>query len=121
MTATRPTCQRRRILPVRLTEATVLSRAVCPCEMLPKGLPGLVSINGKVYTLAYNATLPEVGEPIIHGYTLTSTEDYKRYDLPADVSTCDCPDWFFRRNTVEHPRCKHQISVSQFKEAGKVA
>ena len=111
----------RRVLPVRLDEAVVLSRAVCPCEMIPGGIPGLVSINGKTYTLAYNATLPEVGEPIIHGYTLTSTESYKSYDLPADVSTCDCPDWFFRRNTVEHPHCKHQLSIRRFREAGNLA
>ena len=117
-----PTCTtRRRILPVRLSEATVLSRAVCPCEMQPVGIPGLVSINGQTYTLAYNATLPEVGEPVIHGYRLTSTESYKSYDLPADLSTCDCPDWFFRRNTVAHPRCKHQLSMRQWREQGKVA
>ena len=83
MTATR-TC--RRVLPVRLEEAVVLSRAVCPCEMLPAGLPGLVSINGKCYTLEYNATLPEVGEPVIHGYRITCTQSYKQYDIPADLA-----------------------------------
>jgi SWIM zinc finger len=118
MNATRT---RRRVLPVRLEEATVLSRAICVCEMIPAGVPGLVSINGATYTLALNATLPEVGEPIIHGYRLTSMESYKSYDLPADLSTCDCPDWYFRRNTVEHPCCKHQLAVRQFREQGKLA
>lgn len=117
---TRPTC-RRRDLPVRLEEATVLSRAVAPCEMLPAGIPGIVSINGKTYTLAYNATLPEVGAPVVHGYRLTSTVDYKVYDVPADLSTCDCADWFFRRNAVEFPCCKHQLSVRLWKEAGNMA
>ena len=112
---------RRKINPVVLSEATVLGKPVCVCEMQPQGIPGTVSINGQVYTLAYNATLPETGEPIIHGYTLTSTATGKSYDIPADVSTCDCPDWFFRRNTVAHPRCKHQISLRQWKETGKVA
>ena len=111
----------RRVLPVRLEEATVLSRAVCPCEMLPAGLPGMVSINGKTYLLAYNATLPEAGEPVVHGYRLTSTEDYKVYDLPADLADCSCPDWFFRRNRPDHPHCKHQISLSRFREQGKLA
>ena len=116
-----PTCTRRRVNPVRLTEAVILSRAICCCEMLPKGLPGLISINGQTYTLSYNATLPEVGQPIVHGYRLTSTESYKAYDLPEDLSTCDCADWTFRRNTVEHPHCKHQISMRKFHEQGKVA
>jgi hypothetical protein len=115
------TCTRRRVLPVRLEEATVLSRAIAPCEMIPAGLPGLVSINGKTYTLAYNATLPEVGEPVVHGYRLTSTDEYKTYDVPADLSDCSCPDHVFRRGTVEHPCCKHQISLRRFREAGKLA
>jgi hypothetical protein len=115
------TCTRRRILPVRLEEATLLSKPICCCEMIPAGVPGLVSINGATYTLALNATLPDVGEPIVHGYRLTSTESYKTYDLPHDLSTCDCPDWFFRRNTVAHPHCKHQLSLRQFREAGKLA
>jgi hypothetical protein len=115
------TCTRRRVLPVRLEEATVLSRAIAPCEMIPAGLPGLVSINGKTYLLAYNATLPEVGAPVVHGYRLTCTETYKVYDIPADLADCSCPDWFFRRNTVQHPCCKHQLSVRLFKEQGKLA
>ncbi len=119
--ATQVRCAHRGVLPVRLEEAVVLRRAVCPCEMQPEGIPGLVSINHKVYLLAYNATLPETGEPTVHGYTLTSTATGKGYDLPADVSTCDCPDWFFRRNTVEHPRCKHQLSIRRWKEAHKIA
>jgi SWIM zinc finger len=118
--ATQVRCARR-ILPVRLEEATVLSRAVCPCEMLPKGLPGLVSINSKVYLLAYNATLPEVGEPIIHGYRLTCTESYKTYDVPADMADCSCPDFLFRRGTITHPACKHILGIRLWREAGKVA
>jgi hypothetical protein len=117
---TRPTC-RRRVLPVRLEEATVLSRAIAPCEMLPNGLPGIVSINGRTYTLAYNATLPEVGEPVVHGYRLTCTESYKVYDLPADAGECSCPDWIFRRGTPAFPLCKHAMSVRLWKEAGKLA
>ena len=120
MTATRTTT-RRRILPVRLEEATVLSRAIAPCEMLPNGVPGIVSINGKTYTLAYNATLPETGEPIVHGYRLTSTEDYKVYDIPADLADCSCPDFVFRRGTITEPVCKHIRSVRLWKEAGKLA
>ena len=114
------TCTRRRVNPVCLTEAAVLSKPISPCEMLPAGLPGLVRINGKVYALAYNVTLPETGSPVVHGYRLTCCETYKAYDVPADVSTCDCPDWTFRRNTVEHPRCKHQLSILSWKEAGKL-
>ena len=87
MTATRPTC-RRRVLPVRLEEATVLSRAVCPCEMLPAGMPGLVSINGKTYTLAYNATLPEVGRagrPRLPAHLDGRVQGLRRPRRPGDV------------------------------------
>jgi hypothetical protein len=45
----------RRILPVRLEEATILSRAIAPCEMLPNGIRGLVSIDGKVYSSPWRA------------------------------------------------------------------
>lgn len=114
------TATRRRVNPVRLTEAVVLSKAICPCEMLPKGVPGLASINGKVYCLAYNATLPDAGGPVVHGYRLTSTEDYKAYDLPADLSDCSCPDYVFRRGTAEFPCCKHQMACRAFREAGKL-
>ncbi len=112
---------RRRILPVRLEEATVLSKPVCCCEMQPDGIPGRVSINGQVYLLAYNATLPEAGEPVVHGYTLTSTATGKSYDVPADLSDCSCPDFCFRRNSVAHPCCKHQLSMRRWREQGKVA
>jgi hypothetical protein len=109
------------VKPVRLDEATVIRKPVCCCEMLPAGLPGLVSINGKEYAWALNATLPEVGEPIVHGHRLTCLESGKFYDLPADLTTCDCPDWFFRRNTIAHPHCKHQLSLRRFREDGKLA
>lgn len=114
------TLTRRRVNPVTLTEAVVISKPVCCCEMLPKGIPGLVRINGQVYTLTYNATLPEVGEPVVHGYKMASTESLKSYDLPADLWDCTCPDHCFRRNTPAHPQCKHQLAVAAFREAGKI-
>lgn len=116
-----PATTRRRILPVRLAEATVLSKPICSCEILPAGLPGLVSINDRTYALSLNATLPDVGEPIVHGYRLTSTDEYKAYDLPADLSTCDCPDHVFRRGTIEHPCCKHQLAMRLWRERGDLA
>ena len=115
------TLTRRRVFPARLEQAEVLSRAVCPCEMLPAGVPGLVRINGVTYTLAYNATLPESGAPVVHGYKLTNTETYKSYDLDAKLDGCDCPDYVFRRGTALHPCCKHLLSIREWREGGKVA
>ena len=89
--------------------------------MLPAGLPGLVSINGKGYCRALNATLPEVGEPIVHGHRLTCLETGEFYDPPAGLTTCDCPDWCFRRKKIAHACCKHQLGLGKFREDGKRA
>ena len=81
--------------------------------MIPAGLPGVAEINGTCYRLELNAELPEVGEPVVHGYRLTNLESGQPYDV--DVSspaiTCDCPDSTFRRGTAEHKHCKHCLGV----------
>jgi SWIM zinc finger len=111
------TATRRRVLPVRLDEATVIRKPICCCEILPAGLPGLVSINGKEYSWALNATLPEVGEPIVHGHRLTCLETGKVYDIDATLTSCDCPDFVFRRGTNDHKFCKHLLSVRKWRNA----
>lgn len=114
------TTTRRRVNPAQVRSAAILSKPICCCELIPAGIPGLATINETTYVLAYNATLPEAGEPVVHGYRLTSTDTYKSYDLLADLADCSCPDFIFRRNTVEHPRCKHQIALAIYKESGKI-
>ena len=100
----------------RLLSVSCTSRAVCPCEMLPNGVPGIVEINGGVYTLEYNATLPDAGEPVIHGYRVTSTKSYKAYDIDAETLTCDCCDSLYSR-----VQCKHSSAVESLRKSGKLA
>jgi len=108
----------RRVIPTRprLLGVSLLSRAVCPCEILPAGLPGLCSINGRAYTLEYNATLPAEGEPVIHGYRVTSIDSYKAYDIDAETLECDCED-----ATYSRVQCKHSAAVESLRKSGKLA
>src|SRR4051812_47870357 len=92
---------RRAVKPVRLDEATVISRPVCPCEICPRGVAGLVSINGTQYTIEVNGELPDVGEPIIYGSRLTNAASGQVYALPASLDECSCPDHFWRRGRSE--------------------
>ena len=59
----------------------------------------------------------EEGEPVVYGYQIRSTTSYKTYNLDAELLTCDCPDFTFRRGTAEHPHCKHLIALAQFRYA----
>ena len=64
---------------------------------------GEVAINGRAYYVTRHAT----------GYRLTGYDPRKRevtvYDLPADLSGCDCPDGTFH---PERPGgCKHRAAL----------
>ncbi len=74
---------------------------------------GEVSISGKCYYLTVHAT----------GYRLTGWDRQHRqptaYDLPADLSGCDCPDAVY---AGERPGgCKHRRALAALKAAGKLA
>jgi hypothetical protein len=101
-------------------EFLFLRRPICPCEMVPEGLPGAVSINGGIYLLGYNATLPEVGQPVVYGYRLTK-DDGTVYDIPSDLSGCDCRGserWAPTRGPLV---CKHVRCVAYLREQGRLA
>ena len=80
--------------------------------MIPAGLPGLAMINGGEYQVAYNAELPEVGAPIVFGWRLTSPAG-EVYDVPADLSGCDCCGNERWRSQFGPQVCKHVRFISQ--------
>ena len=69
--------------------------------------PGVVLINGATYSLAL------LNEGC--GVRLMKA-DGVTYDLPADLSTCDCPDATYR---VRPGGCKHMRAMSALRAAGK--
>jgi glycine/D-amino acid oxidase-like deaminating enzyme len=73
---------------------------------------GEITIDGKAYYL----TRPD------NNFRLTGYDHRKQqvttYDLPADLSSCDCPDATYRG---ERPGgCKHRKALAALKTAGKV-
>lgn len=74
---------------------------------------GEVAINGKSYYLTCHDTC----------YRLTGWDQQHAaptcYDLPKDLSSCDCPDGTYRS---ERPGgCKHSRALKALKAAGKLA
>src|SRR5262249_40074872 len=73
---------------------------------------GEIAINGRAYYLTRHAT----------GYRLTGYDPRERqatvYDLPADFSSCDCPD------ATYHPEraggCKHRKALTALQVAGQL-
>jgi hypothetical protein len=98
---------------------TLLRRPISPCEMVPAGIPGAVEINGDVYTLGYNATCPEQGDVVIHGYRLTKGGGTV-YDLPEDLSECECLG-HLRWSQERGIRCKHRRCLEELKANGEIA
>jgi hypothetical protein len=72
---------------------------------------GGVAINGKAYYL----------QLFNQGYRLTGWDERKAeptvYDLPADLSSCDCPDAEFR---ARPGGCKHRRALAALRGAGKL-
>ena len=103
----------RRVKPRNAPDCFVLvEKPICPCEMLPAGLPGVALLNGHEYRVEINADLPAIGEPQVHGYRLTNP-DGDTYDVPADLSSCECLGhlrWSQDRGTV----CKHRRALAHF-------
>src|SRR5262245_60234048 len=73
---------------------------------------GEILLNGRPYYLALRGSC----------YTLTgfcARRGVTSYDLPADLSSCDCPDGEFRE---ERPGggCKHRKALNALRGAGKL-
>jgi hypothetical protein len=106
-TLTRTRKPRKPALPVHGTVRVL--RAVCGCH------PGAVEveISGKPYYLARHETGYR-----LHGY------DPRRgvptcYDLPSDLSSCDCPDSVWCPDRPEG--CKHRKALLALRAAGKLS
>jgi hypothetical protein len=111
----RPTPRRK---PARLPEEfKLLRKPICPCEMLADGVPGVATLDGHIYLVAYVAHLPAVGSPVIRGYSVINP-DGDTYHLPADLSSCECLGHlrWASRGTV----CRHRRALAQFKTAGQL-
>jgi hypothetical protein len=58
------------------------------------------------------------------GYRLVSWDDKRKqvvtYDLPADVSSCDCPDFTSRADRREDHTCKHCKAIKALIGRGKL-
>jgi len=69
---------------------------------------GMVKINNDYY---HFRKLRD-GEGRLLGYRLQKLTEQvlgDAYDLPADLSTCDCPDAIYREH--DRPACKHQRAL----------
>jgi hypothetical protein len=65
------------------------------------GLGGVLEVNGQSYEL-----LPLYTDDTLDGYRLLKA-DGAMYDLPRDLSTCDCPSRTFRPDVA----CKHMLAL----------
>jgi hypothetical protein len=81
------------------------------CELLPKGQPGVVEINGEDYTLACHGHGPE------DGYRLVKLASGAVYDLDVSsgVPLCDCADATYRDR-----QCKHSLGLVQLHRDGVI-
>lgn len=75
---------------------------------------GRIAINGYEYTLCC----------LNHGYQLITTDQDTRlpkaYDLPADLSACECMDYLTRSSRRTDGQCKHQKALAALVTLGKV-
>src|SRR5262245_66693325 len=91
-----------------------LQPPICPCEIVPQGKPGVLSIDGTPYLVSYVGELPPEGEPIVYGYAITKA-DGTVYHIDTQTRwgqwQCDCPDATYRG---ERPGgCKHVAALRQ--------
>lgn len=79
-----------------LSPATGAAHWVCHLTAGVNAHPGVLTINGTTYIVHAHVT----------GYRLVKPDDGTAYDLPADLSSCDCPDACFRLKRAAG-LCKH--------------
>jgi hypothetical protein len=98
-------------------ESKLQLNPICPCEILPAGAPGLLEINGQLYSVHILGFLPKVGEPRLEGFRLTKG-DGTSHDLCLIDGRieCTCGDWIWRR-AAQCERalmdCKHIKAVKE--------
>lgn len=74
----------------------------------------LVEINGRTYIIQ----VTDLGYRL-HGRNRRGEETI--YDLPADLTTCDCGDYTFRCDRRVDHACKHISALKKLKEDGRLS
>lgn len=69
---------------------------ICQLTTGPNAHPGVLTLNGTTYLVHAHAT----------GFQLVKADDGTVYDLPTDLSGCDCPDAAYRQERSAG-QCKH--------------
>jgi hypothetical protein len=95
----------------------MIRRPCAPCDLVPAGIPGLVTINATPYEIEILGELPRVGNLEIDGYRLTKGNG-EAHDLCYVDGRweCTCGDWIFRRSVMAEPHradCKHIHAIRQ--------
>lgn len=101
-----------RITKPAVSESAIIRYPIVGCEMVPRGIPGLLEINGIRYTVEVIGTLPPApAEPQVSGYRLTK-DNGESHDLclVCGVLECSCGDYLFRRQARDPRGCKHVIA-----------
>lgn len=106
----------RKVFPPVSPEVRLVVAPIAPCELLADGSAGSVTIGGKPYTISYHGELPESGDVEIHGYRLEK-EDGTTYDIPSDLSSCECLDHLSR---TRKGGCRHIVCVRTLRNAGQI-
>jgi hypothetical protein len=99
----RPAVQSKPLPPAKV-EAELLRPPVYPCELLPKGAPGEVLLNGKVYSVSPVVHQDRDGRRVVAGWSFLRLGVWH----VAEDFSCDCPDCTFRDR-----QCKHAGAVKQ--------
>ena len=104
----------RRLVKPCVCDSHVLYHPICPCELRPGGIPGVLSINGIYYSVEVIGELPKAGEPVIDGYRLTNPDGICHdVCIVAGRWECTCGDWQFRRSCQTEAKladCKHTLA-----------
>ena len=94
--------------PIKTRKATRPAAGLCRWINKPNAHHegGVLEINGTSYEV-----LPLFDDLVLVGYRLLKAGTATMYDLPADLSTCDCPDKTY--NPERHGgKCKHQAALA---------
>jgi len=94
----------------------VITRPIAPCELIMRGQGGEITVNGGSYLFSYLGEMTEEGFRV-EGYHFEKP-DGESYDLPEDLSSCECGDYLAR---VRPGGCKHIRAVRMLRERGVVA
>ena len=114
--------RRPKVYPPARCDVLLLRPLVYPCEMLPQGIPALLSLNDEDYHLTAYATWAGVNL-VVDGYRFQKVAEPA--SEPRDVSCtrygleCDCPDRIFRKRIGGE--CKHMRCVRILRERGDLA